>query len=70
MRLAPAIRRPAQDDQPGALHTRGSLVPAIIERTKASHPYEVLCVVALPILDGNPDYLTWIEQETHAPDQP
>jgi periplasmic divalent cation tolerance protein len=45
-------------------------VPAIIERTKASHPYEVLCVVALPILDGNPDYLTWIEQETHAPDQP
>jgi periplasmic divalent cation tolerance protein len=53
-----------------ALHTRMSLVPAIVERTKASHSYEVPCVIALPILGGNPEYLAWIGQETRAPDQP
>lgn len=47
-----------------ALHTRASLVPAIVERTKAEHSYDVPCVIALPIADGNPDYLAWIAQET------
>ena len=47
-----------------ALHTRASLVPAIIERTRREHPYEVPCVVALPIVVGNPDYLAWITTET------
>lgn len=47
-----------------ALHTRASLVPAIVERTKAKHSYQVPCVIALPILGGNPDYLAWIEAET------
>ena len=53
-----------------ALHTRASLVPAIVERTKTDHPYEVPCVIALPILGGNPDYLAWIEQETRAAEEP
>ena len=53
-----------------ALHTRASLVPAIVERTKTDHPYEVPCVIALPILGGNPDYLAWIEQETGAAEVP
>jgi periplasmic divalent cation tolerance protein len=53
-----------------ALHTRASLVPAIVERTKTDHPYEVPCVIALPILGGNPDYLAWIEQETRAAEKP
>src|SRR4051794_36405342 len=43
-----------------ALHTRLSLVPAIIERTKQEHPYEVPCVVTWPITNGNPAYLDWI----------
>jgi periplasmic divalent cation tolerance protein len=30
-----------------ALHTRASLVPAIIDRTRRDHPYEVPCVLAL-----------------------
>lgn len=47
-----------------ALHTRQELVPAIIERTRQEHPYEVPCVVALPITTGNPSYLQWIEDET------
>jgi periplasmic divalent cation tolerance protein len=51
-----------------ALHTRASLVPAIVEGTKAEHSYDVPCVIALPIKGGNPDYLAWIAQET-SPDQ-
>ena len=47
-----------------ALHTRESLVPTIIERTRAEHPYEVPCVLALPVRDGNPDYLAWLVEST------
>ena len=47
-----------------ALHTRRSLVPAIVARTAELHPYDVPCVIALPVLDGNPDYLRWILGET------
>lgn len=44
--------------------TRADLVAAVTARVKALHSYTVPCVVALPILDGNPDYLDWIGQET------
>jgi len=44
--------------------TRSSLVPAIIDRTRRDHPYEVPCVLALPVVAGNPDYLAWVVQET------
>jgi periplasmic divalent cation tolerance protein len=46
------------------LKTRAALVERLTARVKELHPYEVPCVVALPILGGNPDYLRWIEQET------
>ena len=49
------------------LHTRTSLVPAIIERTNAEHPYDVPCVIALPIDQGNPAYLEWITASTREP---
>jgi periplasmic divalent cation tolerance protein len=52
-----------------ALRTRTALVPAIVERANAEHPYDVPCVIALPILAGNPDYLAWIESETASPGQ-
>jgi periplasmic divalent cation tolerance protein len=51
-----------------ALRTRRSLLPQIIERTKRDHPYEVPSVVALPIVDGGPDYIRWILEETEAAD--
>src|SRR4051794_15987781 len=35
-----------------ALHTRRSLVPAVVARTRALHSYEVPCVIALPLLGG------------------
>ena len=53
-----------------SLHTRASLVPAIVERVKASHPYEVPGISSRPIVDGNPDYLAWIADETGPPKRP
>jgi periplasmic divalent cation tolerance protein len=50
-----------------ALHTRRSLVPAVVERTRSLHTYEVPCVIALPLVGGNPDYLRWVVAETREP---
>ena len=50
-----------------ALHTRRSLVPAIVARAQELHPYDVPCVIALPLVGGNPAYLAWISEETRAP---
>jgi periplasmic divalent cation tolerance protein len=58
-----------QDDPEArvALHTRRDLVSAIVERADRDHPYDVPCVIALPIVDGNSAYEEWILQETRAP---
>jgi periplasmic divalent cation tolerance protein len=50
-----------------ALHTRTALVPAIIERVNRDHPYEVPCVIAVPITAGNPAYVQWVLEETTVP---
>ena len=47
-----------------ALHTRRSLVEALTARVVALHPYDVPCVIALPLVGGNPAYLAWIAAET------
>ncbi len=47
-----------------SLHTKTSLVEAIVERVKEAHPYEVPGISARPITSGNPDYLRWIADET------
>ncbi|WP_448625109.1 divalent-cation tolerance protein CutA [Geodermatophilus sp. URMC 64] len=47
-----------------ALHTRRSLVPAIVARAGDLHPYDVPCVLALPVVGGNPAYLEWLAAET------
>jgi periplasmic divalent cation tolerance protein len=39
-------------------------LPAIIERVKGIHSYQIPCVVAWPLAAGNPPYLNWIERET------
>jgi periplasmic divalent cation tolerance protein len=51
-----------------ALHTRRSLVPEIVARAGDLHPYDVPCVIALPLVGGNPAYLRWVAQETRAPE--
>ncbi|HEY6745509.1 MAG TPA: divalent-cation tolerance protein CutA [Mycobacteriales bacterium] len=58
-----------QDDPEAwvALHTRLSLVPSIVARADAEHPYDLPCVIALPIAAGNPAYLDWVVAETREP---
>ncbi len=60
-----------QDDGEVALlaKTRASLVAQVSERIKALHSYDVPCVVALPIVDGNAAFLDWIAGETESADQ-
>ncbi len=55
-----------QDDPEArvALHTRFELVDQIVQRANAEHPYDVPCVLALPVLAGNPAYLDWVRAET------
>jgi periplasmic divalent cation tolerance protein len=60
----------AIEDEPEArvaLHTRRSLVQAIIERTGRDHPDDVPCVIALPIAAGLPAYVDWVLSETVDP---
>jgi len=40
--------------------TRSDQVEHLIARVKELHAYECPCVLALPILEGNPAYLEWI----------
>lgn len=50
-----------------SLHTRRSLVPAIVKYAAERHPYQVPGISARPIYDGNPEYLAWIAAETAQP---
>ena len=60
----------AVQDDPEArvgLHTRIALVPELVERVKALHSYDVPCVIALPVVGGNPAYIDWVLAETREP---
>lgn len=50
-----------------AFRTRLALVPEIISRTSAVHPYEVPSIVALPIIAASPDYAAWVRRSTESP---
>jgi periplasmic divalent cation tolerance protein len=52
------------EEHPLVLKTRAALVPALARRVRELHSYAVPCVVALPIAEGNPDYLAWLAAET------
>ena len=54
-------------DEPEArvnLHTRLALVDHIVARAHRDHPYDVPCVIALPVVAANPDYAAWVLAET------
>ena len=36
----------------------------LITRIREIHSYETPCIVCLPIADGNPEFLNWINRET------
>ena len=44
--------------------TTDALVPALTEAVLQLHPYEVPCVVALPITGGSAAFLGWIDDVT------
>ena len=44
--------------------TQVGLVGELTARVKSVHSDECPCVVAVPIIDGNPDFLHWIQSET------
>jgi len=44
--------------------TKRSLIQALIEEVKSRHSYECPCIVTLPVLEGNTDFLEWIIKET------
>ncbi|MNC95670.1 Divalent-cation tolerance protein CutA [compost metagenome] len=46
------------------LKSRKVLLPKIIKTVKANHTYQVPEVIALPIVGGNKDYLSWVDQST------
>jgi periplasmic divalent cation tolerance protein len=49
------------------LKTRGALLDALTAFIRDRHSYTCPCVVAVPILAGNPDFLSWIDAETASP---
>jgi periplasmic divalent cation tolerance protein len=49
------------------MKTRADLVPAVSEKIKALHPYEVPEFIALPLEGGSAAYLRWILDATDRP---
>jgi periplasmic divalent cation tolerance protein len=46
------------------IKTRADLFPDLMDIVKQAHSYTVPEIIALPIITGNPDYLSWIDTET------
>ena len=45
------------------LKTLRRLVPRVLERARALHPYEVPELLVQEVVDGNPAYLQWVKEE-------
>ncbi|MBT4512122.1 MAG: divalent-cation tolerance protein CutA [Chloroflexi bacterium] len=44
------------------MKTKTDNIPAIIERIRELHSYDVPEIIALPIIQGNDGYLDWIDK--------
>lgn len=57
-----------EDDQESLLviKSRADLFQGIVDLVKGIHSYDVPEIIALPIIDGNREYLSWIGDETGA----
>ncbi len=45
------------------LKTKASMFTQVVDIVKSLHSYEVPEIIAMPIIDGNSDYLKWIDAE-------
>ncbi len=43
--------------------TTDSLVSQLIDKVKSLHSYDCPCIVSLPVSDGYPPFLDWIQSE-------
>ena len=41
-----------------------NILPSLNRAVRRLHSYETPCVVALPLVAGDPDYLAWVEDST------
>ena len=46
------------------LKSRRRHFPSIVQAVKSLHSYDVPEVIALPIVEGNKDYLNWLTEST------
>jgi len=46
------------------IKTKNALFKDVAKRIKSVHSYDVPCIVSLPIIEGDKDYLKWLEDET------
>lgn len=53
-----------ETEQQLVIKTTRAQVPALWERVRDLHPYDVPEFVVLPVLDGNDAYLRWIGEST------
>jgi periplasmic divalent cation tolerance protein len=49
--------------------TTADLAHKLVVRVRSLHPYDVPEILVIPVTDGDPDYLRWVEQETTAHDE-
>ncbi len=60
-----AVRQ--RDEAQLIVKTRAELTDSVIARVRALHSYECPSIIALPVSDGNADYIDWVRRETDAP---
>jgi len=55
-----------QDDNEAVIiaKTRAELFTEVVEKVKTIHSYDCPCIIALPILTGDKEYLDWVKEET------
>ena len=46
--------------------TRAELFPEVVTLVREIHSYDVPEIIALPVVEGNTDYLAWLDEETKA----
>ena len=52
------------DEVPLLIKTSAACYAALEAAIRARHPYELPEVIALPVTQGLPDYLAWVDAET------
>jgi periplasmic divalent cation tolerance protein len=55
---------------PVIVKTRGDAYAAVEKAIRDRHPYELPEIIAVPIADGLPPYLDWIDRETRPGEPP